>query len=396
MTEKLYYQDSYNFSFEANIYQIINGDKIAVILDRTCFFPEGGGQKSDIGYIGNSFVYDVQEIDGIIYHYVKDLSDLECNKIYNCKIDGNIRFSRMQAHTGEHILSGLAYKYFGAENVGFHMDETQLMTVDFDLPLSPEQVSFLENESNRCIYENHPVKSEIYTVEDAKNLRYRSKIEFSDYIRIVSISDVDMCACCAPHLNCTAQVGLLKILSCISHRGGVRLSLICGIAAFNDYKDKFKQILNISSMICSPHDKTDAGVEQLISQNKDIRKKISDQKERLFNFICDSVTYEDFIIMSFNDFNAEELRLLSNKLSSKSQYGVFLFTGNDYNGYSYCFNSDIINSSDFLREMKASINATGGGKGNIIQGKIQCDKQSILDFLNEKRNNYENEKKETS
>lgn len=396
MTEKLYYIDSYIFNCESKILDIIVNERIAVILDRTCFFPEGGGQKSDVGFIGESFVYDVKEVNGLILHYIKDLGNLECGKTYNCAIDKEIRFLRMQAHTGEHILSGLAHKYFGIENVGFHMDADNIMTVDFNLPLTENQVSYLEIEANKAIFSNYPVRAEIYSSVSTIKFNYRSKIDIADEVRIVTIGDIDACACCAPHLNFTAEVGLLKILSCISHRGGIRLTVICGFTSFNDYCNKYKQILNISALICAPHNDTYSAVEQLVNQNKELKKSISDQKDRLFDYITDNAIDEKFIIKMLNDFTTDELRLLSNKLSNKAKYGVFLFTGNDSDGYTFCLNSDYICLCDFLSDMKKSINAFGGGKGNIIQGKILSDKQSIFNFFNEKRKQYENEKKETS
>jgi Ser-tRNA(Ala) deacylase AlaX len=144
MTEKLYYSDSYITEFCATIVGIESvNNKTAIILDKTAFFPEGGGQPADTGYIENIFIHDVIEKNGKIYHFTdKDVTLSQGSPVF-CKINADKRFMRMQAHSGEHIVSGIAHKLFGAENVGFHMDDT-LMTVDFNIPFTKEQLQIIE------------------------------------------------------------------------------------------------------------------------------------------------------------------------------------------------------------------------------------------------------------
>lgn len=385
MTEKLYYIDSYKSRFKAAIIDIfeIKGNK-CIVLDQTCFFPEGGGQKSDVGFINGVYIYDVQETDGVIFHYTKDEITFNCGDLCNCHIDWSVRFLRMQSHTGEHILSGLANKLFGASNVGFHMDEAGIMTVDFDCNLTKEQISFLESEVNKCIYSNKSVTADIYRAEDADLFEFRSKKDFDDDIRIVTIDEIDACACCAPHVKSTGEIGLLKITQSVSHRGGIRLSVVCSDNAFKYFTQCFNEVHKISALLCAPYDEISAAVLQLINQNKDNKRFYNDLRSRFLAYVSENEDHAIQIIRFFDEFSMDELRMLSNELCLKAEIGVYLFSGNDTDGYCYCFNSDKINLTELLKEMRSCFNLSGGGRGNIVQGKINAGKQEILNYLNEK------------
>ncbi len=398
MTERLYYTDSHMYSFTAKVINVIKSEKISsIVLDKTAFFPEGGGQTSDTGLIGNCRIVDVREDNGIIYHYSEDDIELNIGDYAECHIDELLRFSKMQSHTGEHILSGIAHNLYGVDNVGFHMDENLVMTVDFNKFLSKEEIALIEQKSNKCIYENLPVTAVFYSAEDAKSIEFRSKIDFDDTVRVVAIGDIDNCACCAPHVSYTGEIGIIKVLQSISHRGGVRLTVICGNKALNDYFNKHNSTANIAAMLCSPHDSTDNAVALLVEQNKDLKRQLSEQKYKLLSFVASSIDNADTIVEFFDDFSMDELRILANELKNKSNEAVFLFSGNESSGYSYCILSDMLNLSVIINELKSAFNVSGGGRGNIIQGKIFATQNDIRNFLNEKRlNNYENAKKETS
>lgn len=392
MTEKLYYKDSHLYYFSAHLLDIIETDDAnLIVLDKTAFFPEGGGQASDTGYIDKYRIFDVREDNGLIFHYTKDRIQLTIGDPVDCKIDDSLRFAKMQAHSGEHILSGIAHNLYNVDNVGFHMDENLVMTVDFNASLSKEQIALIEKKSNECIYSNLPITTEFYSAFDALSFDFRSKIDFSDTVRIVSIESVDKCACCAPHVSFTGEIGLLKVLQCISHRGGVRLSVICGENAFNDYYNKFNQTVNISNLLCVPHSDTDKAVVSLIDQNKEIKRQLSEQKNRLIKHIASGVCNCKTIIEFYDDLSMEELRLLANELQEKCASAVFLFSGNDNIGYTYCIISKKLDLNRFVSELKSVFNTSGGGRGNIVQGKISANESDIRKYICEERvNNYEN------
>ena len=209
MTEKLFYMDSHLKEFDATVISCEPyGEGYRAVLDRTAFFPEGGGQASDTGWLNDVEVLDVQEKCGEIYHYIRDI--IPAGTTVQGKIQWEERFSKMQQHTAEHIISGLIYKQYGYHNVGFHLADTYC-TMDLDGPLSKKQLKELEWKANEAVFKNIPIEVLYPSKEELVKLAYRSKIEIEGQVRIVQIPGYDMCACCAPHVKRTGEIGLIKI-----------------------------------------------------------------------------------------------------------------------------------------------------------------------------------------
>lgn len=392
MTEKLYYLDSHLFEFTAIVSDIINADgKTQIILDKTAFFPEGGGQQCDTGCISDLKVVAVSEKDEIIYHTVESPCGISIGDEVFCKIDKATRFSRMQAHSGEHIVSGIAHSLYGVNNVGFHMDEL-LMTVDFDKPLSKDDIIIIENKANECVFDNVKVTARLVENDKLRDIDFRSKIDFPGPARIVEIEGVDKCACCAPHVNFTGEIGIIKILSCISHRGGVRLTMICGNAALSDYQSKHRQTLNIASLLCARHTETDLAVEQLTEANKELKYKINEEKSRYISYIASEFTENKAVLSHiYSDLSMDEIRELSNLIKDKSEKAVLLFSGNDVDGYSYCLFAETVDIRALIKDINSSLNGTGGGRPPMAQGKVRAIRTEIEGYLKElKVEAYEN------
>jgi alanyl-tRNA synthetase len=245
-TRKLYYEDAYKTEFSAQVVSANDGD---VVLDRTLFFPEEGGQSADTGVLGGFRVADVKIKDGEIHHLLEDRSvSIKEGTEISGRIDWQHRFSNMQQHSGEHIFSGLVHSTYGFDNVGFHLS-TEITTLDFDGELNTEQVRELEIKVNQAIHENLPVQVKFPTKNELGEIEYRSKIEIEGQVRIVEIPGIDRCACCAPHVRTTAEVGLLKIQSCDRHRGGCRLTIVCGMRALKDYQQKQESVGKVSAAL---------------------------------------------------------------------------------------------------------------------------------------------------
>lgn len=383
MTEKLYYNDSYISDFYANIVAVENIDNCrALILDKTAFFPEGGGQSADTGYIGEAFIYDVQEKDGIIYHLTKSTDLPSVNTAAHCVLDAEKRFSKMQSHSGEHIVSGIAHSCFDAENVGFHMDGT-LMTVDFDKPLSKEQLNIIEEKANACIYRNEKINTFILTAEEAAKYSYRSKLDFTGEVRLVEIENTDLCACCAPHVKSTGEIGIIKILSSASHRGGVRITLICGKTAFNDYSEKHNSTMNISAQLCSKHDKTAEAVAKLIETNSSLKYEFSARQKILLEIIASAIKPDNIICEFYNKLTMEDIREICNSAKYKCGIICIILSGNDENGYTYCIYSESEKLMSVMEAFKNTFGASGGGRGNMLQGKVKAEKSQIMNFFTE-------------
>lgn len=392
MTEQVYLKDSYLFECKSEILEIIRDkDSFLLVFDKTPFFAGGGGQPSDRGHVNGISISEAFEKDGVIYHRIyEDGCSFFVGDIVSLKVDNVVRLERMRAHTGEHIVSGIAHNLFSVDNVGFHMDENALMTVDFNKYLDKSQLHIIESEANKCVMRNLNISANVFSVCDAQKLNYRSKLEFENDVRVVEIEGIDRCACCAPHLNTTGQVGIIKILSSMSHRGGVRFTLICGEQAYNEFEKRYGQIMKISALLCSEYDKADAAVAELIESNKNLKYDKDQLNIKLLDFVSSGIEEKDIIIEFFDCFSLDELRIINNNLKPKCRLAL-LFSGNDTTGYSYSIMSEKLNLDRFVRDFNNTLGGRGGGRGVMVQGKVAAVSEQIIEFLNEmKVEDYEN------
>lgn len=379
-TEKLYYVDSYIKKFNAKVLSCEgDGKSFCVVLDKTAFFAEGGGQKADTGFIGEAKVLDVLEENGELKHYVD--KPLELEKEYACVIDWDKRFSRMQNHSGEHIVSGIVHAVYGFDNVGFHMEE-DYVTVDFNGELNRAQLDEIEDKANEVIYKNEDIICCFPNQEELKSLDYRSKLDLKDDVRIVKIGDTDICACCAPHVSKTGEIGVIKILDFMRHRGGVRLVMTSGKIALNDYREKYSQVYNVSGLLSAKQSEISSAVERLKNETDEIKREFNDFKQQIAQADCKNLKFIDkasYFISEYYDANM--MRTIVNFGMEKSQI-CFVFSGDDNNGYSYIIGSKTLDMREVARAVNTSLNGRGGGRDGMIQGKISANEKEIVDFLN--------------
>ena len=228
-TEKLYEADAFTRRFTAAVLAcepVPGGWRAA--LDRTAFYPEGGGQPCDTGTLGGAAVTGVHASGGVIWH------TLDAPLPVGGRVEGELDWARrrdhMEQHTGEHILSGTLHRLFGAENVGFHIGQPAVR-MDMDRPLTPAQLAEAETAANAAVRADAPVRAWYPEPGELAGLAYRSKKELDGPVRLVDAGGADLCACCGTHLGRTGQVGLIKILSAQNYKGGVRLAVACGARA---------------------------------------------------------------------------------------------------------------------------------------------------------------------
>lgn len=375
-TEKLYYKDSHCFEFTALVLDCRDTPKgPAVILDRTAFFPEGGGQQADTGSLGEAKVLDVQEKAGEILHYCD--RPLEPGETVEGRLDAEQRLVRMQNHSGEHVVSGLAHKLFGCENVGFHMGE-DFVTIDFDRELSREQLMEIETLANRAVREDLPVSCTFPEPEVLKSLEYRSKLELTENVRIVEIPGVDRCACCAPHVERTGEIGLIKVLDWERHRGGLRLSLACGMLALRDYRVKQENISAISQALSSKRHETAAAVERLLQEQQKSKERIAALSLELARYMAEDREETEGNICVFDSVLDEvALRELVNLLMEKCRGIAAAFSGDDRRGYRYIMGSRELDMRSLAKELNSLIEGRGGGKARMIQGSTSASAAAI-------------------
>ena len=217
-TVRLYENNSYIKTFDAVVLSCEEKDgAYFIVLNQTSFFPEGGGQYADKGTIGEATVLDVQIKDEIITHKID--KPINVGESVTCKIDWDTRFSRMQHHTGEHIVSGVIHNIYGYNNVGFHLND-HIVTLDTDGPLNEQDIAKIELEVNKVIYANKKINVIYPSASELSNYDYRSKLDITENVRLVEIEGVDLCACCAPHVAQTGEIGIIKIISFIPYKKG--------------------------------------------------------------------------------------------------------------------------------------------------------------------------------
>lgn len=400
-TIKLFENSSYITKFNATVLECQNVEQndpnfniysFRIVLDKTAFFPEGGGQPPDKGFISpinldspyqnaDSYakVFDVIENDGIIYHYVNN--PLESQSIVECKIDWNFRFMLMQHHTGEHIVSGLVNRYFGLSNVGFHMGENYI-TVDFDGKLTEENLDFIERKANDIVYKNLGVKIDCPSKDELDILNYRSKKEIDGEIRVVSVPGADICACCGTHVRYTGEIGIIKFLSSQNYKGGTRVYILCGKRAFNDYNDKNKVLYDISNQLSCKPEFSDKAVTQLKIDRDKLRSENISLLNKLFKLRADTIDKNLSKVLLFEEnLSASDLQKFASILTEQRNGAVLLFSGNDEDGYKYVIASSTLNISYIVEKFNETFDARGGGKQNFVQGTVKAEKSDIIAYF---------------
>ncbi len=379
-TEKLYDTDSHMKEFTATVISCEerkNGYQVA--LDRTAFFPEGGGQFGDRGWLNDVEVFDTHEKNGIVYHYTKTLLEVGAN--VEGKLDYEERFSRMQQHTGEHILSGLVHQLYGYDNVGFHLG-ADVTTLDFNGELTPEQVQDLENRANRAVFENVPLQILYPTKEDLKNLTYRSKIEIEGQVRIVSIPGCDICACCAPHVNRTGEVGLIKILSCDRHRGGCRVTIVCGVRALADYRVKQQSVTEVSVALSAKPERIGEAVLHQKEQYAKLREQLNRiQAVYLQQKLLEITPVDKYAVIFEEELDNIAARNFVNDAMERCRGICGVFTGTDEGGYRYILGSKYVDVREFAKKLNEKFSGKGGGKPEMVQGSLIGSEQEIRKMI---------------
>ena len=381
-TERLFDKSSKIREFEATVLSCEpKGDgKYAVILDRTAFFPNEGGQSCDGGIIGGIKVLSVDEFDGIIIHTLP--SPLAVGASVPCRLDYIGRFRKMQNHTAEHIVSGLVHSMFGYENVGFHLGDGY-MTADFDGEISREDIERIETRANIVIFSCRRVRAYYPNSEELKILEYRSKLDLTDNVRIVEIEDTDMCACCAPHVENTGEVGLLKIIDAIRYKGGMRLTMVAGLDALDDYRARCEQIRRVSTAISAKQSEVADGVLRLLDEVGRLKGRMSALNRELWQKKLDSLDAAEGSIILFEDFDDMlSLRNFVNEGVKKCGRFFAVFTP-DGDGYKYIIASRSLDLKQLSKKINDALSGRGGGSERMLQGSCRADRERIEKFFAE-------------
>lgn len=388
-TIKLYDNDAYQTRFEAVVLSCKEGifgkkedtrKAYEVILDQTCFFPEEGGQTPDKGSLGEAEVWDVQIQDNnTIIHIVSQ--SLEEGKKVSGTIDWQHRFFNMQQHSGEHLFSGLVYQYFGYQNVGFHLSN-QIVTMDFDGVLTSDEVEDLEWKVNEAITANVEIKTSYPLKEELAELEYRSKKELDGAIRIVEILGYDRCACCAPHVHRTGEIGIFKIQSVQSYKGGVRISFLCGFRALEEYRKKSQIIAQLSGILTTSQEMLSENVAKMKVQTQNLKMELGNVKQLFMEHKIAQIPKEQTTVFLFEtDLETPIMRNVVNKLVEYHEGICGIFVGNEKEGYHFIIGSKTVDCREIAKLLKETFHARGGGSALMVQGSLIAKKEQIETVL---------------
>lgn len=377
-TVRLYYENAYNRAFDAVVLSCAqDGERWRIVLDRTAFFPEGGGQAADPGTLGGAHVLDVQEEGSVIVHYTD--APLDAGSTVSGTLDWAERFRRMQDHTGEHILSGLVHRRFGFDNVGFHLS-TDSCTVDFSGELSREDLDVVEDAANTVVWENRAVTARFPDPAELPTLEYRSKLDLTENVRIVTIEGVDDCACCAPHVSRTGEVGVIKILDFMRHRGGTRLWLKCGADALRDYRSRYSATATLSAMLNVPQSDVVPAAEKLFAQRDELKFRLVALERQVLEAQADALAPTDGNLLIFAAADEAGLRLLANKGMEKCGGICAVFSGED-GDYRFVMASRTADMRAFAKQQRETLCLRGGGQERMISGRCTATRHMLQAFF---------------
>ena len=386
-TEKYFEADAYRTQAEGRILAIEpdgkGGGKAA--LDGTVFYPEGGGQPADRGTLTLAdgtvlTVTDVHESAGVIWHTVASLPEsVSAGAVVTEAIDWAWRFDKMQQHTGEHILSGILHRMFGAENVGFHIG-SDAVRMDTSVPISAEGLREAELAANRIVWQNVPVVITYPTREELAALTYRSKKEIEGQVRIVTIPGADVCACCGTHTASTGAVGQIKILASENYKGGVRLSIVCGERALLAAQAMRERQADIGALLSAKPSETANAVHRVYDEYTALKFAHFGLCSQLFDALAAQVVPGEDALRIVPGLDPDGLHRLAVRLSEATTGLCAALTPNE-KGTGYCLAQAGGDVRALTKALNATLNGRGGGKPGICQGSCAADPEQVLHYL---------------
>ena len=375
---KLYYEDSHLKEFTATVLSCEEAKGgYAVMLDATAFYPTGGGQECDLGVLGGVRVLDVKEQGEQIIHLCDN--PLEVGTQVTGIIDWERRFDHMQQHSGEHLVMGQVFQKFGYHNVGFHMGG-HLVTIDLDGPVTWDDLMEIEARTNEIICRNLPVKTWYPSEEELVHIPYRSKKRIPWPVRIVEFGGEDICACCGTHVKYTGEIGLVKFVSCIKFKEGVRIELASGKRAMELFRNIFEQNRQVSQTFSAKILETGAAAQKFNDMLLQEKYRAVGLQRKVFAAIADSYAGQERAIHFEEDLQPGQVRELADAVSDRATTAIVL-SGSDEAGYAICIISKSADTRELGKAVNAALNGRGGGKPGAFQGSIKATREQIAAFF---------------
>ena len=379
-TEKLYYADPFLREFTATVLgcEAAKGG-FAVTLDRTAFYPEGGGQPADHGTLGGVRVTDVHEKNGVVFHTCDKA--VEIGSTVTGTLDWARRFDHMQQHSGEHIISGILCADYHCDNVGFHMG-AETVTIDYNADISWEQALDAERKANESIWADRAVEVTYPDKAALDALDYRSKKELTGQVRIVTFPGADCCACCGTHVLRAGQVGMVKVLSCQKFRDGVRLEIISGRRALAYLGRTYDQAKAIGQQLSVKPQDTAAAVERTVEELTAAKVRMAHLEEQVFFHMAEENTGKGDTVLFQSAMKSDSVRKLADAVAHRCGGLAAVFAGADGDKYNYALvRTDGGDIAPLVKDLNRALNGRGGGRGGFAQGSVQANKAEIEAFF---------------
>lgn len=377
MTRKLFYEDSHIHSFSATVLSCQKTeDSYDIELSSTAFFPGGGGQLCDEGSLNGVRLLSVRE-DGERILHRSPIPFTEGSEVQG-ELDWDVRFRRMQLHSAEHIVCGLAHQRWGAENSGFHMNG-EFVTMDLTSELTDTDLLWLETEANAVIYRNAAFRCFFPSKEELASFNYRSKKDLAGDVRLVEIEGTDLCACCAPHVHAAGEIGVLRLTDAMRHRGGMRIILRAGYYALEEQQRQSVILSSLSSALSVPQECITEAVGKLLATIDKQKYALSSLQKQFLCALADTAEpTEDSLLFFVEDCDREALRSMVNYALEKcSLCGAFAGKDGDWQ---YILGSSRINLRAEAKSINAALAGKGGGSPAMIQGSSSASREEIERF----------------
>ena len=284
----------------------------------------------------------------------------------------------MQQHSGEHIFSGLVHTKFGYDNVGFHLSDSEV-TMDFTGVISPDGLREIEMEVNHAIALNIPSQVRFLEGEEAALAEYRSKLELTEAVRVVTFPGFDACACCAPHVRMTGEIGCLKVVSAINYKGGMRVSILCGERAMNLFYHDHDILTGTANFLTTSSDEVLGSVTRLKNENTELKSRLKQAGIRIMQMKTEAVPEGDGDALMFEsgDVDQTAIREAVNSLMKKRGGYCAVFAGSDTEGYRYIIGTRDGDARLAAALLKEKFGARGGGKPVMVQGSVKASEKEI-------------------
>jgi alanyl-tRNA synthetase len=400
MTERLYYSDSYTTTFQATVIEQLQVDgRLALVLDRSSFYPSSGGQPHDTGSLNGIPVVDVlvRNDDAAILHILAKapaplLSSIQAGQQVEGHIDWSRRFDHMQHHTGQHILTQAFVQVANAKTVSFHLSPDSV-TIDLDVTALPAaQVAEAEALANRIVQANRPVTATLRQSDDQNGIRIRKlpKHLLTDGLRIIQVENFDSTACGGTHVSRTGEIGLIKVLKLEKRGDKTRVEFRCGNRALADYADKHVVLNALAADMNCRYNEIPDMVNKLHSDLKTAQTALKDTRTQLTAYEADNLLATAdrtdryaLVTAVFADRDMAEVRLLASRLTEQAKVVALLGAAGDKAQLVFARSADLsFDMGALLKEAAAKLGGRGGGQAAFAQGGgVKADVEALRNVI---------------